>query len=126
MDLGQLSRKFDQSALGFNRAFANVAVSQTDAAIVAAVPKNKIRVHAISIQCAGTGTISTFKTKPAGGGTDISRDYPLAANGGAVENFNPAGWFETDEGEGLSIDTGAGSVTSVQVIYSLVRNPATT
>ena len=123
-ELMGIAQKFDQAVLGINRAFVNIAVSQTDAVVVAAVAKFKIRVLSVVMQTGATATTATFRTKPAGAGTDISMDFQNGANGGEVLPFNPSGWFETNVDEGLSIDTGAGSVTGIQVQYMLVRDPA--
>ena len=46
--------------------------------------------------------------------------FANAANGGAVLPFNPHGWALTKTGEGLTLTTGAGSTTGVQVQYAYV------
>jgi len=99
------------------RAFANVAQSQTDSSIVAAVTGKKIRVLAAVAVTGGTATNLTFNTKPSGAGTAISPLFANAANGGEVLGFNPAGWFETASGEGLTVTTGAGATTGILVTY---------
>jgi hypothetical protein len=98
-------------------AFVNVAASQTDAQVVAAVAGKKIRVLALVMVCGGTATTITFNTKPVGAGTAISPLFANGANGGAVIPFNPVGWFETSADQGLSATTGDGSATGVQVVY---------
>ena len=105
-----------ESALDL-RAFANVAASQTDSSIVAAVSGKVIRVLAVVAVAGGTATNLTFNTKPAGAGTAISPLFANGINGGEVLPFNPSGWFETASGEGLTVTTGAGSTTGILVVY---------
>jgi len=104
-------------------AFANISAGQTDSSIVAAVTKKSIRVLGYSCLAGGTATTLTFNTKPSGAGTAI---YPLianAANGGAAPPIIPyeyadqVGLMQTNQGEGLSATTGAGSATGVWVMY---------
>lgn len=99
---------------------ANIAASQTDSAIVAAVSLKQIRVVAAVMVCGGTATTFTFNSKPGGAGAAVSMLFANAANGGAVLPFNPVGWFQTGIGEGLSATTGSGSTTGVQVVYVTV------
>lgn len=98
-------------------ALLNVAASATDTALVAAVTSKKIRVLAAVFVAGGTATNLTFNSKPAGAGTAKTCLFANAANGGATLPFNQAGWFETVSGEGLSVTTGAGSTTGIQVVY---------
>lgn len=105
------------SALTPKFAFANIAASQTDAALVAAVASKKIRVLALVMVTGGTATNVTFTSKPAGAGAAKSPLFANAANGGVVLPFNPVGWFETVVDEGLSVTTAAGSTTGIQVVY---------
>lgn len=101
-------------------AVANVAASQTDSVIVAAVAGKKIRVLGTIFACGGTATNLTFNTKPAGAGTAITALWANGINGGAVLPWCAAGWFETNVGDGLTVTTGAGSTTGIQVVYVLV------
>ncbi len=98
-------------------ALANVAAGQTDSQVVAAVAGKKIRVLAAVVVAGSTATNITFNTKPAGAGSAISCLLANGANGGAVLPFNPVGWFETAAGQGLTVTTGAGSTTGIQVVY---------
>jgi hypothetical protein len=102
------------------KTFANVSASSTDSNIVTAVGGKKVRVVAFAAVCGGTATTLTFNSKPAGVGTAITMQFQNAANGGEVLNFNPVGWFDTNTGEGLTVTTGAGSTTGVQVVYTLI------
>ena len=97
---------------------SNVEPNQTAATLVEAVPGKKIRVLALAMACDDTPTSSIFRSKPASGAsTAISCRFANAANGGAVLNFNPAGWFETGLGEALAVTTSDGSITGYQIVY---------
>lgn len=95
----------------------NVAAGQTDDALVAAVTGKVIRVVALVAIPGATATTSTFNTKGSGAGVAISGTFDIAARTPFVLPFNPAGWFQTTSGEGLSVTTGAGSTTGYQVVY---------
>lgn len=98
-------------------ALANVAASQTDASIVAAVAGKKIRVMQVFALAGATATTLVFNSKPAGAGVAISPTMANGINGGEVLPFSPMGWFETVAGEGLTVTTGAGSTTGILVGY---------
>jgi hypothetical protein len=100
------------------RAVANVAQSQTDSVLVAAVAGKKIRVTAVVTQAGAVATNITFNTKGAGAGVAISPVFANAANIPNPLTFNPMGWFETASGEGLTVTTGAGSTTGILVVYT--------
>lgn len=100
--------------------FANIAASQTDASLVAAVSGKVIRVCAVVFVAGDTSTDATFNTKGAGAGVAISALFANAANGGAVLPFNDEGWFDTSLGEALTVTTGAGDTTGIQLVYKLV------
>jgi hypothetical protein len=102
----------------------NVAQSQTDSAVVAAVPGFAIVVVSVYALTGATATNLTFNSKPVGAGTAISALLANAANGGQVLPFNASGWFKTNVSEGLSVTTGAGATTGLQVNYYLVPNYA--
>lgn len=102
---------------GLRNAYDSIAASADDSVLVAAVTGRKIRVCSVVINQGDTTPSSvTFLS-------DSTAIYPplkAAANGGFVMGDNPRGWFETDVGEALKVDTGAGSTTSVAVTYELV------
>lgn len=98
-------------------AVANIAASQTDASVIAAVLGKAIRVVQVAMVSGGTATNVTFNTKPSGSGTAISPLFANGANGGAVLNYNSEGWFTTNAGEGLSVTTGTGSTTGILIGY---------
>lgn len=106
---------FPTSAVKY--AFANIAAATTDGSIVAAVAGKRIRVLAAVSADAGTTTAITFNTKPAGAGSAISALFQQVINGGPLLPYSPAGWFQTNVGEGLSATTGAGTASGVQVVY---------
>lgn len=100
------------------RTFANVAASQTDSSLVAAVAGTSIKVLAVFAKAGGTATTLTFNTKPSGAGSAISASFANGINGDTLLPYNEEGWFETAVGEGLTCTTGAGSTTGIQIIYS--------
>jgi|SRR3990172_81832 len=100
--------------------FANIAASQTDSSLVAADGSLKIRVLQVAAVCGTSATNLTFNSKPAGAGAAISCLFANAANGGIVLPFSPNGWFTTVAAEGLTVTTGAGSTTGIQIKYVLV------
>lgn len=95
--------------------FVNVAASQTNSTVVAAVTSKKIRVMQIAVLGAATATNVTFNS--AGGPTAISPLMANGANGGEILPFSPMGWFETLAGEALSVTTSAGATTGILVGY---------
>lgn len=103
-------------------AFDSVAASQTDSALVTAQAGAKIRVVAAIInQGDTTPSTVTFNSKPAGAGAAKTPALKGPANGGFVLPFNESGWFETNEGEGLSVTTGAGSTSGIIVNYEVIK-----
>lgn len=103
------------------RATLNVPAGSTDAAGVAAVTGWRIRVLAVLMVSGGVATTVQFNSKGAGAGTPISPNYPMGVNGVFPAPYNPVGWWETNPGEGLTVTTGAGSTTAIQVIYCLAQ-----
>lgn len=98
-------------------AFANIGASATDSNVVTAVGSRKIRVLNVAIIAGGTATTVTFNSKGGGAGTAVSAVFANGANGGEVLGFSPFGWFETAVGEALTVTSGAGSTTGIQVTY---------
>lgn len=99
-------------------AFASVAASQTNSQIVALVSGKQIRVLAAKVITGPNGpTPVTFRSKPAGTGTNLTPADSCAASGGYVLDFNPVGWFQTVASEALTVTTGAGDTTGIQVVY---------
>lgn len=108
------------STTGVLSAIGNIAASQTDASLVAAVAGKIIRVVVFRLHAGGTATNVTFNTKGAGAGVAISELFACGANGGRADGFSPVGHFETVAGEGLTVTTGAGSTVGIGVKYVLV------
>lgn len=107
---------FDFIMANVKYAFVNVAASQTDTALVAAVSGKRIRVIGWSALAGSSATNLTFNTKPAGAGSAISSLKACAANGGAApDTFY--GTFQTSIGEGLSVTTGSGSTVGIDISY---------
>ena len=78
--------------------------SSGDNTIVAAVTGKKIRVLAYMYVCAGTVTV---RFESGASGDALTGQKSWIANTGACANFNPAGWFETEEGELLNMELSA-------------------
>ena len=110
-------QKFAYGTVEPEYAKANIAASQTDSELVAAQTGSRIRVLAAAFVTGATATNATFNTKGSGAGTAISPLFANVANGGAVLSANPLGWFETADGEALTVTTGAGSTTGVLVVW---------
>lgn len=105
------------SGAGRQNAFDAIAASANDSSLVAAVTGKRIRVHSIVInQGDTTPSTVTFNSASAA----IYPPLKAAANGGFVLPDNPSGWFQTNAGEALTVDTGVGSTTAIAVTYSLV------
>lgn len=112
--------EYNGAFVPIKRAIANVAASQTDSSVVAAVTGKKLLILAYEIHCGGTATNLTFNTKPSGSGTAISPLWALGANSGRAPGWNQGGWYLTGTSEGLTVTTGAGSTCGVAVLYAEV------
>ena len=103
------------------RKLFNVTASQTDAALVTAVPDYVIVVLAVFLKAGATATGATFNTKPSGAGTVISPLFANGANGETQLNTSPFGfWFASNPGEGLTLTTSAGSTTGGIILYAYI------
>lgn len=94
-------------------AIANVAASQTDSSLVAAVAGKKIKVLGVIGLAGGTATDLTFNSASSA----ITPLLANPANGGELFPMNDHGWFETNTAEALTVTTGAGSTTGLLVKY---------
>lgn len=101
--------------------FANVAASQTDNALISAVTGRYIYVIGVAMVTGGTATNVTFNSKGSSSGTAITALFANAANGGAVLPVAPSErwWFRSNLGEAITVTTGAGSTTGIQVVYEV-------
>lgn len=75
-----------------------------DNEIVAAVSGKRIRVLQILLIVAGAVTV---RFESSAGGTALTGQMQLAANGGFSVDHNPAGHFQTVAGEALSMELSA-------------------
>jgi hypothetical protein len=101
------------------KAFTNVPQSTTDGPVVAATANKRVRVCGLVLS-ATLATNATLNSKGAGAGTPVSPLFALGANLPVTLPFNPAGWFDTNVGEGLSLTTSVGSAVGAEVVYQLV------
>lgn len=96
---------------------ANVAASQTDSSLVAAVTGKRIRVLSFRVMTGATATNVTFNSAS----TAISETFACGANGGIASPWSPTGHFMTASGEALTVTTGSGSTTGIGVVYDLIN-----
>jgi hypothetical protein len=101
------------------KTFANVPQSTTDQVLVAAVAGRRVRVCGLVLS-ATLATNATLNSKGAGAGTPVSPLFALGSTVPVTLLFNPAGWFDTNPGEGLSVTTGAGSAVGATCNFQLV------
>jgi len=83
--------------------------------IIAAQTGMSIRVISMAVV---TTLVNSVKFLSAA--ADISATFPLGANGGLVCSFNEHGWFQTNEGEALSINLSVATATGVQINYIIL------
>jgi hypothetical protein len=119
---GPIAQRVDKLYYGakevpVKRALANVNASQTDSTLVAAVADKRIRVVALVMQAGGTATDSTFDSYTGSVATALSPLFHNLAGACNVLPFLPTGWFETKEGEALTVTTSAGSATGYLIEY---------
>ena len=107
-------------------AFVNLAASTTDGpftggTLPSARAGARVAVYGLIISQGDTTPSSvTFNSKPSGAGTAISGLLKASANGGFVLTPGMEPWFTTNKGEGLTVTTGIGSTTGIQVIWKYV------
>ncbi len=104
--------------------FKNVASATTDSVVIPAIENRIIRVFGVAVNCGATATLVVFNTKGSSSGTPISANFNLGAYGSVVLP-QPANistrtlWFQTNAGESLTVNTGAGSTVGIQVVYDV-------
>ena len=109
-----------------NSAFVNLAASSTDGpftggTLPSALAGAKVAVYGVVLSEGDTTPSSvTFNSKPSGAGTAISALLKASANGGFVMAPGSEPYFTTKTGEGLTVTTGAGSATGIQVVWKYV------
>ena len=94
------------------------AASSGDNTIVAAVTGKKIRVVALFLVAAGAVTV---RFESGAGGTALTGQMSLAANGGFALPYNPVGYFETAAGELLNMELGGAVSADGSLVYELVE-----
>jgi len=95
--------------------FAAVSVSTLgDNTLIAAVSSKKIRVLACSLIAADATTI---RFEDGAGGTALSGQMQVAANGGFVLPYSEVGWFETTAGTLLNLELSAANSVDGVLVY---------
>jgi hypothetical protein len=96
---------------------AIAAASSGDNTLVAAVNPKKIRVHALFLVGAAAVTV---RFESGAGGTALTGQMQLAANGGFVLPFNPVGWFETASNTLLNLELSGAISVAGSLVYTEV------
>jgi hypothetical protein len=115
------------SSASTNSSFVNLAASATDGpftggVIPSAKTGSRIAVYGIIVnQGDTTPSVVTFNSKGSGAGTAISANLKFPANGGVgLSGAGNEPLFTTNVNEGLTVTTGAGSTTGIQIIWKYV------
>lgn len=105
--------------MAYKRALANVAASQTDSSLVAAVASTRIKVIALSILAGTTATSCTVGTKLGTAATTAISPAFVTGGAGSALVLPPLaeGWMQTGAGEALVVTTGAGTASGIHVVY---------
>lgn len=90
------------------------AATSGDNTIIAAVASKKIRVLAC-FMVASAAVTTRFESGAAG--TALTGQMNLAANGGFVLPFNPAGWFETASNTLLNLELSGATSVDGSIVY---------
>lgn len=107
-------------------AFGNFAANTTDGTFtkspagtgtVAGITGRRIRMLSYTAITGSTATALTFNSKGAGAGTAITSQKQFGANGGVSPGGFELGHFETKTGETITVTTGTGSTTGVDISY---------
>lgn len=85
--------------------------------VVAAVTGKKIRVHSMFLITAGAVTV---RWESGAGGTALTGQMSVAANGGFVLPHNPTGWFETAAAALLNLELSGATSADGALTYTLV------
>lgn len=100
------------------RAIIDVA-SAGDNTLIAAVTGKKIRVHSLYLVNGHTST-QTARFESGAGGTALSGQSVLGANGVLVLPESEAGWFETAAGALLNLELGGATTVDGLLTYTEV------
>ena len=85
-----------------------------DNTLVAAVTDKKIRVLAI---CIVLSDATTIRFESGAGGTALTGQMEVGANGGFVLPYNPVGWFETADSALLNLELSAANNADGFIVY---------
>jgi hypothetical protein len=86
-----------------------------DNTLVAAVTARQLRVLAFVLVAAGGA--NTVRFESGAGGTALTGQMDLAADGQLVAPYNPAGWFETAAGALLNLELSAATLVAGFLVY---------
>lgn len=95
-------------------AFSGVTVLASGQ-VIPAFPGKKIRVTGLVL----VSTIA-ISAKFQSAASDITGNFPLAANSGFVMPYNPEGWFDTNVSEALNIVLSSSTTVAMQLTYITV------
>lgn len=99
-------------------AYAPVSASGAGATtIVAGVAGKSIRV--LALQLIGAGAVGV-KWQSLESTTDLTGLEAIAQNSGYVLPYNPVGWFQTNQGEGLDINLSGAVAVGGSLTYILI------
>jgi hypothetical protein len=103
------------------QALFNIEASQTEAVLIGGVSGKRVIVHGALIVSGPNPTSLTFNSTGSGGSFPISPTFQCGANSwGTIPPLTGLdGWFKTNVGEGLTVTTGAGSTTGIQLLYDV-------
>lgn len=96
------------------------AASSGNNTLVAAVTGKKIRVHEIVLFNGHTST-QTIRFESGAGGTALSGQMILAANGGFAPGWSEKGYFETAAGALLNLELGGATTVDGWLNYTEVK-----
>jgi hypothetical protein len=89
-----------------------------DNTLVAAVAGRQIRVLGFAL--VATGGANTVRFESGAGGTALTGQMDLGADGQLVPGFSPTGWFQTAAGALLNLELSAATAVAGWLVYVLV------
>lgn len=106
---------YSRQQFGQKYAAIDISAASGDQTVVSAVSGKSIRVHSMEFV---TDTATSITTKS--GSNTISGAQAFAVNGGKVLPLNEAGWFETNKGEALILNSSNSATIGGSLVYSEV------